>query len=117
MVILLVHYKFYPSSLGSHGGQINSLALQPTPVIPGLSSTAFPGGSTTPVMEGEWHAGKDVALPRDEFLVRTVLKSNMTLLHNRIEDFKTAMEANLTSLYRTAYDHKRYHNNVLIDTG
>jgi len=93
------------------------LTLQPTPVIPGLSSTTFPGSSTTPFMEGEWPAGKDVALPRDEFLVRTVLKSNMTLLHNRIEDFKTAMEANLTSLYRTAYDHKRYHYNVVIGTG
>ena len=83
--------------------------IRPTPVIPGSSSTVFVGSSTTPSFGGDWPpAGKDVVLPRDEFLVRTVLLSNMTLLHNRIEDFKTSMEANLTSLYRTAYEHRRY---------
>ena len=95
-------------SLGSQGGPINSLTVQPTPVIPGAASTDYPGSSTTPIVDGEWHAGgKDVILPRDEYLVRTVLASNMTLLHNRIEDFKTSMEHNLTSLYRNAYEHRR----------
>ena len=95
-------------SLGSQGGPIDSLTVQPTPVIPGSASTDYPGSSTTPIVDGEWHAGgKDVILPRDEYLVRTVLASNMTLLHNRIEDFKTSMEHNLTSLYRNAYEHRR----------
>ena len=98
----------YSFSLGSQGGPINSLTVQPTPVIPGSASTDYPGSSTTPIVDGEWHAGgKDVILPRDEYLVRTVLASNMTLLHNRIEDFKTSMEHNLTSLYRNAYEHRR----------
>ena len=98
-----MHFFNYSSVIGVDG-QINSLTtVRPTPVIPGLSSSVIPGSSTTPGVDGEWSAGKDVVLPRDEFLVRTVLESNMTLLHNRIEDFKTAMEANLTSLYRNAY--------------
>ena len=93
----------------SYNGPLNSLPLHPTPVIPGLSSTDFVGSSTVPSFGGEWlPAGKDSVLPRDEFLVRTVLLSNMTLLHNRIEDFKTSMEANLTNLYRNAYEHRRY---------
>ena len=84
------------------------MTVQPTPVIPGSASTDYPGSSTTPIVDGEWHAGgKDVILPRDEYLVRTVLASNMTLLHNRIEDFKTSMEHTLTSLYRNAYEHRR----------
>ena len=95
--------------MGGYDGQLDTLSVRPTPVIPGVSPSVFVGSTTTPSFGGDWPpAGREVVLPRDEFLVRTVLQSNMTLLHNRIEDFKTAMEANLTSLYRNAYDHKRY---------
>ena len=104
---LFTYLNFLNYSIGGSAGPINTLNLQPTPVIPGLSSTIFPGSSTTPLVDGEWASGKDTVLPDDEFLVRTVLKSNMTLLHNRIEDFKNSMEANLTSLYRNAYSHTR----------
>ena len=69
--------------------------VRPTPVVP-----VFPGSTALP-------RPYEVVLPENEFLVRTVVKSNMTILHNRIEDFKRAMEANLTSLYRTAYGVRR----------
>ena len=52
--------------------------VRPTPVVPG-----FPGATVLP-------RPYEVVLPENEFLVRTVVKSNMTILHNRIEDFKRA---------------------------
>jgi hypothetical protein len=39
-------------------------------------------------------------MPDEEFLVRTILHSNMTIIHNRVEDFKYQMEQKLTRAYR-----------------
>jgi hypothetical protein len=49
-----------------------------------------------------------VVLPDDRFLVRTVVLSNMTVIHSGIERFKHDMEHKLTRAYRNAYTRRRY---------
>ncbi len=44
-----------------------------------------------------------IPVPEEEFLIRTVLLSNMTVIHNGIEGFKQEMEEKLTKAYRHAY--------------
>lgn len=88
---------------GQSGSQV-----RPTPVIPeGFSSTDGSGhlAFNGTYLNGHWTRG--VALPRDEFLVRTVLHSNMTIIHNRIEHFKDLMEEKLTRAYKKAYQSSR----------
>ena len=51
-------------------------------------------------------------LPNEEYLVRTVLMSNMTIITNGIENFKQEMENKLTEAYRHAYVVNRYRRDV-----
>ena len=57
-------------------------------------------GSASGPEGGKW--------PEEEFLVRTVLQSNMTVIHNAIEGFKREMENKLTRAYRRAYVVNRF---------
>ena len=45
--------------------------------------------------------------------MRTVLSSNMTIIHNGIEGFKEQMENKLTKAYRNAYGKQRYKRDVI----
>ena len=78
--------------------------IMPTPTLPGttFSSTLDTGISPSrPYVSPEVSNSK---LPKDEFIVRTILHSNMTIIHNKVEDFKHAMEQKLTRAYRRAYE-------------
>ena len=74
-------------------------------------STSSPWHSyyTTPISSIERLPEK---LPDEQYLVRTVLESNMTVIHNGIESFKAEMENKLTDAYRHAYQVKRYRRNL-----
>ena len=50
-----------------------------------------------------YHPVTGKKLPKEEYLVRTVLLSNMTTIHNGIESFRQDMERKLTTAYRHAY--------------
>ncbi len=66
--------------------------LNPTPVLPpGAITSTLPPGFTL---------GSKGQMPADKFLVRTVLHSNITILHNKVEDFKQQLERKLTRAYR-----------------
>ena len=80
--------------------------ILPTPTLPiTMSSTPYinPGPyvdiSTPPI-------GK---LPNEDYIVRTILHSNMTIIHNRVEDFKRQMEVKLGRAYKKAYDKNKLH--------
>ena len=79
--------------------------ILPTPSLPGttFSSTLDSTGisPSRPYVSPEVEINK---LPKDEFIVRTILHSNMTIIHNKVEDFKHAMEQKLTRAYRRAYE-------------
>ena len=75
--------------------------VRPTPVFP-VTQTAIPSQPFVP-------SGK---LPQEQFLVRTVLQSNMTIIHKGIEAFKHEMEDKLTRAYRQAYVLQRYKRQV-----
>ncbi len=70
--------------------------VRPTPHIHTSTSTTQ-----------QWHpligSGKGVRVPDEKFLVRTVVLSNMTTLHNGIENFKVDMESKLSAAYQSAY--------------
>ena len=83
--------------------------IEPSPVLPPvlMTSTAFDEGimtSSHPYVSGGTPPSK---LPQEEFIVRTILLSNMTIIHNRVEDFKKQMEQKLTRAYRRAYDNDK----------
>ena len=81
-------------------------AILPTPVLPPFNQpSTFSSTLTIP----DPHTGAQPppnaeGLPLEKYIVRTILHSNMTILHNRVEDFKRAMEEKLTRAYRRAYD-------------
>ena len=57
------------------------------------------------------YIGPDVSsgkLPKDKFIVRTILHSNMTIIHNKVEAFKSQLEDKLTRAYRRAYDEDKF---------
>lgn len=69
----------------------------------------FPNELFTTTSSGDvFHPITGEKLPSHQFLVRTVLLSNMTVIHNGIENFKEDMERKLTSAYRHAYVVNRY---------
>ena len=80
--------------------------ILPTPVLPPFNQpSTFSSTLTIP----DPHTGAQPppnaeGLPLEKYIVRTILHSNMTILHNRVEDFKRAMEEKLTRAYRRAYD-------------
>ena len=78
----------------------------PTPVLSSgsiMSSTISTMTSSHPYVAPETNK-----LPQDKFIVRTILHSNMTILHNRVEDFKAQLEQKLTRAYRRAYDEDKF---------
>ena len=82
--------------------------IDPTPVLPGpgvkitqtvdVITSSHPYVSATPPSK----------LPLEKFIVRTILHSNMTIIHNKVEDFKKQMEQKLTRAYRRAYDKDKF---------
>ncbi len=54
-------------------------------------------------------------LPEDKYLIRTVVLSNMTVIHNGIEAFRQDMEDKLTRAYRHAYVVRRFKRQDLQD--
>jgi len=73
----------------------NSLdELNPTPVLITPSAHVSP----PPIFQSN-----SEKLPAEKFLVRTVVLSNMTVIHAGIEAFKADMENKLTRAYRRAY--------------
>ena len=65
-------------------------AILPTPVLPPYNQpSTFSSTLTIP----DPHTGAQPppnaeGLPLEKYIVRTILHSNMTILHNRVEDFK-----------------------------
>lgn len=47
-------------------------------------------------------------LPQEKFIVRTILHSNMTIIHNKVENFKAQLEEKLTRAYRRAYNEDKF---------
>ena len=83
--------------------------ILPTPVLPPVLTSATIGGKPDDEIITSSHPYVSAAtppseLPLEKYIVRTILHSNMTIIHNRVEDFKRQMEQKLTRAYRRAYD-------------
>ena len=97
VLVSTVFTTVYPT-LMPPGGPSRITQVRPTPTLGPAS------GSPSGLVGG----GIGGALPDEEFLVRTVLLSTMTVIHNGIENFKDEMEQKLTKAYRHAYVVRRY---------
>lgn len=95
---------------GNYAYETYDQHILPTPVLPPHI------GSSTPTLDDpiltSSHPYVSAAtppneLPQEEYIIRTILHSNMTIIHNRVEDFKRQMEAKLTRAYRRAYDENK----------
>ena len=94
-----------PGSGSGNDGHTNHQAhISPTPTLPHsaqVTLTSEGGQSVT------FHPLGSNALPAEKFLIRTVLRSNMTIIHKGIEGFKDDMETKLTRAYKHAYAENR----------
>lgn len=91
-----------PGGSGDHS--THQAHISPTPTLPHsaqVTLTSEGGQSVT------FHPLGSNALPEEKFLIRTVLRSNMTIIHKGIEGFKDDMESKLTRAYKRAYANQR----------
>lgn len=99
-------YVGKPSKAVDYGYEEHIL---PTPVLPPHIGSSTPSlddilTSSHPYVSA---ATPPNELPQEEYIIRTILHSNMTIIHNRVEDFKRQMEQKLTKAYRRAYDENK----------
>ena len=97
VVVSTVFTTVYPTLLPPHGPS----RITQDPGASASPSSSSSGVRPTPTLTLRPPEGG--RLPNEEFLVRTVLLSNMTVIHNEIESFKDEMERKLTKAYRHAY--------------
>ena len=91
-----------PSRMTQEEPSGTAAGVSPTPTLP------LPSGEASGLVGGVPPQTQQGELPEEQFLVRTVLLSNMTVIHNAIENFKDEMERKLTKAYRHAYVVRRY---------
>ena len=109
---LYVAHPTLQSDLGNanlpHPPGVIPTQILPTPSLPSTTFSSTLDNWDTGISPSRPYVSPEVSpinkLPKDEFIVRTILHSNMTIIHNKVEDFKHAMEQKLTRAYRRAYE-------------
>eukprot|EP00094_Tigriopus_californicus_P009459 TCALIF_09122-PA protein Name:"Protein of unknown function" AED:0.06 eAED:0.04 QI:0/0.6/0.33/0.83/0.8/0.66/6/74/974 len=93
------------SEMDTAGSAFNPQFIQPTPVQNNLNG---PSSSSITGDPHNYHPYGSKDLPEEQYLIRTILQSNMTIIHKGIEHFRNDMEQKLTRAYRAAYEKKRF---------
>eukprot|EP00095_Tigriopus_kingsejongensis_P009409 maker-scaffold143_size313727-snap-gene-1.22 protein:Tk09409 transcript:maker-scaffold143_size313727-snap-gene-1.22-mRNA-1 annotation:"PREDICTED: uncharacterized protein LOC100142575" len=95
----------FPGDMDTSASAFNPQYISPTPV------QTDPKAPSSSSMHGDpqmYEPLDSSDLPEEQFLIRTILQSNMTMIHKGIENFKRDMERKLTRAYRSAYEAKRF---------
>lgn len=102
-----------PNEMDTAGSAFNPQFIQPTPVQNDLSG---PSSSSITGDPHDYHPYGSKDLPEEQYLIRTILQSNMTIIHKGIEHFRNDMEQKLTRAYRAAYEKKRFKREMMTTT-